>query len=103
MFGVRYRKRGDGGQEVNLSLMVTPFLDMSFQLLAFLLIIFKPAPLEGQMSLVLAAEKTQGGENRNQPVETEPVKPKVDLTVTVDSNDGGIDLIRVRHGNEVKE
>jgi biopolymer transport protein ExbD len=103
MFGVRHKKRGDGGQEVNLAMMVTPMLDMTFQLLAFFIITFKPTPLEGQMSLMLAAEKTQGGENRNQPVETEPVKPKVDLTVTVGSDGGGIDRLQVRHGNEVKD
>jgi biopolymer transport protein ExbD len=103
MFGVRHRKRGDGGQEVNLSMMVTPMLDMTFQLLAFFIITFKPTPLEGQMSLLLAAEKTTGGQNLNQPVETEPVKPKVDLTAIVASEGGGIDGIQVRNGNQTAE
>src|SRR5947209_1160416 len=103
MFGVRHKKRGDGGQEVNLAMMVTPMLDMTFQLLAFFIITFKPTPLEGQMSLMLAAEKVQGGENRNQPAEQEPVKPKIDLTVTISSENGGIDRIQVRHGNQTSE
>jgi biopolymer transport protein ExbD len=103
MFGVRHKKRGEGGQEVNLAMMVTPMLDMTFQLLAFFIITFKPTPLEGQMSLMLAAEKVQGGENRNQPAETEPVKPKVDLTVTIGSDNGGIDRIQVRQGNQTSD
>src|SRR5690349_24984076 len=103
MFGVRRRKQVEGGQEVNFSLMVTPMLDMTFQLLAFFIITFRPTPLEGQMSLMLAAEKVQGGQNQNQPVETEPVKPKVDLTVTIGSDNGGIDRIQVRHGNQTSE
>lgn len=103
MFGVRRKKkRGDGDQDVNFSLMVTPMLDMTFQLLAFFIITFKPTPMEGQMSLMLAADKAQGGAVAEKPPEKE-AKPKLDLAVIVASENGGIDRLQVRNGNDVKD
>src|SRR5258708_5246622 len=41
---------------------ITPMLDMSFQLLLFLIPFFKPMPLEGQMALTLpVANEDRGG------------------------------------------
>ena len=37
--------------QVNLAAMVTPMLDMSFQLLSFFVITYRPMPTEGQLSI----------------------------------------------------
>jgi biopolymer transport protein ExbD len=45
------RRRKGGGDEVSLNLAA--MLDMAFQLLTFFILTFKPAPVEGQLSLNL--------------------------------------------------
>lgn len=45
---------------VEPDLPVTPMLDMAFQLLAFFIITFKPAPTEGQLALALPKEEGPG-------------------------------------------
>lgn len=45
----RRRRRDQGSVEMNLAAM----LDMAFQLLTFFILTFKPAPVEGQLSLNL--------------------------------------------------
>lgn len=47
----RRRKRKGGGEEVELNLAA--MLDMAFQLLTFFILTFRPAPVEGQVSLRL--------------------------------------------------
>lgn len=61
------KKRRGGGVEMNLAAM----LDMAFQLLAFFILTFKPAPMEGQLSLMLPPPKpaTQVTNNQTQPSE----------------------------------
>jgi biopolymer transport protein ExbD len=43
------RKKSHGGEGVSINL--TAMLDMAFQLLAFFVLTFKPAPIEGEVSL----------------------------------------------------
>ncbi len=43
----RHRKHTDDGPGVQLSLVVTPMLDMSFQLLAFFIMSYSPPPSDG--------------------------------------------------------
>ena len=45
------RKAPESSKGVQLSLIITPMLDMSFQLMAFFIFTFRPAPAEGQFSL----------------------------------------------------
>ena len=45
----RRRRRESGSVEMNLAAM----LDMAFQLLSFFILTFRPAPIEGQLSLNL--------------------------------------------------
>lgn len=56
------KKHNGDGVELNLAAM----LDMAFQLLAFFIMTFKPAPIEGQINLKLPPPKpvagVQGGE-----------------------------------------
>lgn len=44
---------GEGG--VNLAVIITPFLDMAFQLLAFFIMTYNPSALEGHVHGLLAA------------------------------------------------
>ena len=50
---MRRRRRQQGDVELNLAAM----LDMAFQLLAFFILTFKPAPIEGQVTLMLPPPK----------------------------------------------
>lgn len=50
---MRRRRRSQGDVELNLAAM----LDMAFQLLTFFILTFKPAPIEGQVSLRLPPPK----------------------------------------------
>jgi biopolymer transport protein ExbD len=71
---------------VDVTLPITPMLDMSFQLLSFFIITFHPMPTEGQLSVNLpkvdAADKPQ----------EEPVLPedkKDEYTVTLIASSSG--------------
>src|SRR5205823_11449705 len=46
---------------VDPDLPITPMLDMSFQLMAFFIFTFRPAPTEGQIAMSLP--KQEGGES----------------------------------------
>jgi biopolymer transport protein ExbD len=45
-----------GPDRVEPDLPITPMLDMSFQLLAFFILTFRPSPTEGQIALALPKE-----------------------------------------------
>lgn len=82
----RKRKR-KGEAPVDVTLPITPMLDMSFQLLSFFILTFHPMPTEGQLSINLpninAADKPQ--EDPNPP---DPDK-KDEYTVTLIANSSG--------------
>ena len=44
-----HKKKESGEMGVNLGIIITPFLDMSFQLLAFFVMIYHPSALEGHI------------------------------------------------------
>ena len=67
-------------------LPITPMLDMSFQLMAFFLITFRPMPTEGQLALSLP--ETKGGGVSIQTPNDLDEKPE-DITVTVDATPEG--------------
>ena len=52
-----FRRRRQGTDFVEPDLPITPMLDMSFQLLAFFIMTFKPAPTEGQIAMTLPKEE----------------------------------------------
>src|SRR5262249_32143547 len=60
MFGRKGRKQEAG---IDVELPITPMLDMSFQLMAFFILTFRPLPQEGQLAMYLpkdeAAEQSQ--------------------------------------------
>lgn len=71
---------------VEPDLPITPMLDMSFQLLAFFIMTFKPAPTEGQIMLALPKADDGGGVGIPNPTDID--KPIV-YTVRVTATDAG--------------
>jgi biopolymer transport protein ExbD len=85
--GRRRKRRSQSDVELNLAAM----LDMAFQLLAFFLLTFRPAPIEGQISLrlpppqavVVARGAQPAGENISN---ANPVQGLNTLTISVLAN-----------------
>jgi biopolymer transport protein ExbD len=89
MFGHYRRKRS--GDHVAPDLPITPMLDMSFQLLAFFIFTFRPAPTEGQ--ILLALPKQEGGaEAIPDTLQDQPVKLTVTVAATADGKIGDMTL-----------
>jgi biopolymer transport protein ExbD len=57
----RHQEHGAGG--VNLGLIITPMLDMSFQILAFFIMTYHPSALEGHLAGSLSAREMTAGSN----------------------------------------
>ena len=76
---------------IAITLPITPMLDMSFQLLSFFLLTFKPMPTEGQLSINLPKIDIA-----SQPITSDIVPPedkKDEYTVVLYSSQGDIGLI----------
>jgi biopolymer transport protein ExbD len=71
-------------EDVTPDLPITPMLDMSFQLMAFFIFTFRPAPTEGQIAMSLPKEEG-GGEGIPSPIDDKPVT----FVVTVESAGNG--------------
>jgi len=72
---------------ISIAVPIVPMLDMSFQLLSFFIITFKPMPTEGQLSINLPKL-----DSTDQPPPLEPIPPedkKDEYTVSVHSTSGG--------------
>jgi biopolymer transport protein ExbD len=54
---LKHHRKRVGTNFMEPDLPITPMLDMSFQLLAFFIMTFKPAPTEGQIALTLPKEE----------------------------------------------
>jgi biopolymer transport protein ExbD len=78
---------------VEPDLPITPMLDMSFQLLAFFIMTFKPAPTEGQIAMSLPPPEQGGGAGIPMLGEEKPTKWIVRVTAT---EGGNIDKITIR-------
>ncbi|HEY4759894.1 MAG TPA: biopolymer transporter ExbD [Thermoguttaceae bacterium] len=79
-------------QQSDVELNMAAMLDMAFQLLAFFILTFRPAPIEGQISLrlpppqpVTAGTEPVGSELTN----TNPIKGVDTLTISVFPNQSG--------------
>jgi biopolymer transport protein ExbD len=87
----RKKKRELGEVELNLAAM----LDMAFQLLTFFILTFKPAPIEGQVSLRLpdpkpiATNAPNAQQAGNDASNTNPVKGVNTLIISVFSTPAG--------------
>jgi biopolymer transport protein ExbD len=65
------RHKDDGAQGVNLGAIITPMLDMSFQILSFFIMTYHPSALEGHINgnLVPPANPLIKGKEKNTPTE----------------------------------
>jgi biopolymer transport protein ExbD len=81
-----HKRKRQGTDFVEPDLPITPMLDMSFQLLAFFIMTFKPAPTEGQIALTLPKE--EGGPTSAAAPSPFDEKPK-HFVVRVDATDSG--------------
>ena len=82
----RKKKRFVEEPPVDVTLPITPMLDMSFQLLSFFILTFRPMPTEGQLAVNLPKV------DASQQIESDPTPPeekKDEYTVTLISGSGG--------------
>ena len=85
---------------VEPDLPIVPMLDMSFQLMAFFLITFRPMPTEGQIALALPNKEGGPASLISDPLEDEKAK---DVTVTVYAGaDGRIRKIEMTDASGTK-
>jgi biopolymer transport protein ExbD len=82
---MRHRRR-QGTDFVDPDLPITPMLDMSFQLLSFFILTFKPMPTEGQISMNLPPPQKGGPASLDfDPTKEQPAK----FTARVQATDRG--------------
>jgi biopolymer transport protein ExbD len=80
-------------------LPITPMLDMSFQLLAFFIMTFRPAPTEGQIALTLPKEEG-GGMSIPSPIdENKPKHYIVRVAVTENGKIGQMSILEEGSAN----
>jgi len=84
------RRRRMNTQSTEPELPITPMLDMSFQLMAFFILTFRPAPIEAQLALSLPKE--DGGAQAAPSVSIDVEDDE--LIIQVYSNDAG-DLVDI--------
>jgi biopolymer transport protein ExbD len=83
----RYRTR-EAGLGVNLGLIITPFLDFSFQLLFLFVCLYQPSSLEGQIQMRLPMESKAKGD-ATEPNLGEDPKFEAEVTVVVKTEKDG--------------
>jgi biopolymer transport protein ExbD len=105
-----FRNRSKPPNDSKVTLPITPMLDMTFQLLFFFIINFKPAAREGQIEMALPSENVVASkvDKPTQGADKEPVEFPSDLTVKVRTqsdgvNDGEISALSVHNTATAKE
>lgn len=93
---MRHRKKKDAKVDLNLAAM----LDMAFQLLTFFILTFRPAPVEGQLSLnmpkAVAMTKVTSDTAQSDGEGGLPLTDLDTLNLFITSNDrGDVDLVKV--------
>jgi biopolymer transport protein ExbD len=91
---LKHDRKRQGTDHVEPDLPITPMLDMSFQLLAFFIMTFKPAPTEGQIALTLPKE--EGGPSAmSLPSPTDENKPKHYIVRVAAADNGTIEQMTI--------
>jgi biopolymer transport protein ExbD len=87
MFGERKKVKAIEGEGVQLGLIVTPMLDMAFQIMAFFIAVYNPAPLETHLDgkLLPFAKTAVAGPAADKKDDTPPVdkEPEVKDNVRI--------------------
>lgn len=88
------RRRKKRRQQADVSLNLAAMLDMAFQLLAFFILTFRPAPMEGQIKLMLPPPQSIESANAEPKQKPDPGDvPVADsartLTITIRSAENG--------------
>jgi hypothetical protein len=97
-------KHKNATEDVQPDLPITPMLDMSFQLMAFFIFTFRPAPTEGQIAMALPI--SEGNPNATAVPDVSDQKP-VSFVVKVftrgadDRPTGGITKLTIRDREKV--
>jgi biopolymer transport protein ExbD len=81
----KHRRKNESS--VDVTLPITPMLDMAFQMLSFFILTFHPMPTEGQLSLNLPKVDASEKAEKDPQVDTE--EKKDEYVVTVISNSTG--------------
>jgi biopolymer transport protein ExbD len=89
-----HKRKRQQTDHVEPDLPITPMLDMSFQLLAFFIMTFKPAPTEGQIALTLPKEEG-GPSSQAIPSPVDENKPKHFIVVVNAADNGTIAQISI--------
>src|SRR5262249_9083089 len=102
-----FRNRSKPPNPSKIVLPITPMLDMTFQLLFFVMVNFRPTPstIEGQLEMALPTENTTARPDKppDQPKGTDKdLEFPSDLTVKVrtqldGANDGAISALAIRN------
>jgi Biopolymer transport protein ExbD/TolR len=92
---MRRRHRGQSTDFVEADLPITPMLDMSFQLLAFFIMTFKPSPTEGQIAMSLPPNDP-GGPGAAAPLDFTAEKPMKWVARVIPTDKGAIGSITLR-------
>ena len=87
-----FRRRRQGTDFVEPDLPITPMLDMSFQLLAFFIMTFKPAPTEGQIAMSLPPAE-EGSQSATAIPDLTSVKPLKLAVRVIPDEDGNIAML----------
>jgi biopolymer transport protein ExbD len=98
-----FRRRRSGTDAVEPDLPITPMLDMSFQLLAFFIMTFKPAPTEGQIAMTLPKEEGGPAIAMPNPFEDKPARYVIRVEATADASIGKMTIKEAETANEPKE
>jgi biopolymer transport protein ExbD len=95
------RRKRPGAEPVEPSLPITPMLDMSFQLMAFFILTFRPMPTEAQLGLSLPKEA--GGPSQVAPANPLDVEDdELVVQVTAADNGGVAEVVAAPRSGEVK-
>lgn len=82
------RKKHKGDPPTEPDLPITPMLDMSFQLMAFFILTFRPTPSEAQLPLILPADK--GDQTQSAVPQFDPLKEEnQEISVQIYAADTG--------------
>jgi len=86
------RKHKNVTEDVSVELPITPMLDMSFQLMAFFIFTFRPAPSEGQIAMSLP--NVEAGDIA--PPSATDDKPVTFIVTVANGDSGKLGLMTIR-------